>query len=127
MIKLIILLTMIYCHILDDFHLQGIMKYMKQKSWWQEQTTDEKYRHDYLIVLALHAFSWTFAILLPIIAYTLINDIYVNIYTFLLVFGINWTIHFIIDNEKANKLSINLVTDQFIHLIQIIITWIILL
>ena len=32
----------------------------------------------------------------------------------------------IVDNLKANKLKINLMTDQIIHIIQIIITFILL-
>ena len=121
---IIILLAMIYCHIFDDFALQGIMKNMKCKSWWQENAADKKYQYDYLIVLALHAFSWTFSTLVPLVVYMLIANISID-YTLLIAFIINWIIHFIVDNEKANKLRINLIIDQTIHIVQIIVTWLI--
>ena len=35
-------------------------------------------------------------------------------------------VHAKIDNEKANKHTINLMVDQSLHLLQIICTWIIL-
>lgn len=31
--KLLILATMIFCHIADDYYLQGILAQMKQRSW----------------------------------------------------------------------------------------------
>lgn len=36
MIYIILLIAMLYCHILDDFCLQGILASLKQKSWWEE-------------------------------------------------------------------------------------------
>ena len=42
------------------------------------------------------------------------------------VFIGNTIIHAVVDNLKANKLKINLVVDQSIHILQIIITYIIL-
>jgi hypothetical protein len=41
----------------------------------------------------------------------------------LLTFAINWSIHAIVDDLKANKKAINLIQDQSIHLVQIILTW----
>lgn len=32
-----LILTMIFMHIIDDYCLQGILASMKQKSWWTEQ------------------------------------------------------------------------------------------
>jgi hypothetical protein len=40
---------------------------------------------------------------------------------------VNTAIHAFVDNLKANKYVINLVEDQFAHLVQIICTWIILM
>ena len=39
-------------------------------------------------------------------------------------FMLNVIIHGVIDDTKANKFKINLITDQMIHLVQIIVTWI---
>lgn len=62
---------------------------------------------------------------LPIIVLMVLSGVYANIYLFILLFGINWTVHIITDNAKANQLRINLVQDQLIHISQIVITWII--
>ena len=62
-----IFLTMIFLHIVDDYYLQGILAQMKQKKFWKEQTPDELYKYDYIWALIMHAFSWTFMIMLPLI------------------------------------------------------------
>ena len=112
-------LTMIFLHIIDDYKLQGILASMKQKKWWQEQKEyKDLYKNDYLMALAMHSFSWTFMIMLPI-AFSLNFDIG----WWLVVYIINFTIHAFVDDLKANKFKINLIIDQLIHLAQIVITW----
>ena len=116
-----ILLAMLFCHIIDDFYLQGILASMKQKIWWRKQEQyKEKYKYDYIIALIIHSFSWVFMIMLPIVIYLKFNLSWLY-----LAYPINLIIHAIVDDLKANKLKINLVTDQSIHIIQIIIIWII--
>ena len=118
-----ILLAMIFLHIIDDYKLQGILASMKQKKWWREQKEyKELYKNDYIMALVEHSFSWTFMIMLPI-AFHLQFQLDT---IFLILFAINVFVHALIDNEKANKFTINLVTDQLIHLTQIVITWLIL-
>lgn len=114
----LILLSMIFLHIVDDYYLQGILAKMKQKNWWEKQTTNKKYKYDYIIALFEHAFSWTFVVFIPLF---IINKW--NIFFFI---G-NLIIHAFIDNLKANKLKINLIQDQFVHFIQIILTWLFLI
>ena len=63
--KIIILLIMLFLHIVDDYYLQGILTKLKQKSWWEENAPNKLYKHDYIIALIEHAFSWTFMIMLP--------------------------------------------------------------
>ena len=121
----LILLTMIFCHMVDDYYLQGWLASAKQKKWWKENCPNPLYRNDYKIALAEHAFSWTFSIHIPIVLHILYCDGYYSSIFFLLSFVINWIIHTIVDDLKANKMKINLVQDQTIHLIQIFITWII--
>lgn len=117
--KIFILLTMVFLHIIDDYKLQGILASMKQKKWWREQKEyKDLYKNDYLIALAMHSFSWTFMIMLPI-AFSL----NFNIGYWLLAYIANWRVHTFVDDLKANKFKINLITDQLIHLGQIIITW----
>jgi len=121
-IKIFILILMIFCHIVDDFYLQGWLASAKQKSWWQKNAPNNLYKYDYIMALFCHSFSWSFMIQLPILIYGFYTNVFIwNIYLFI----INIIIHMFIDNLKANKLKINLIQDQIIHFIQIISTWII--
>ena len=115
-----IFLTMIFLHIVDDYYLQGILAQMKQKKFWKEQAPDELYKYDYIWALIMHAFSWTFMIMLPLIFVSPISP------AFYVIFVVNLAIHAYVDNLKANKHRINLWQDQLIHLAQIILTFIIL-
>lgn len=116
--KIFTLLLMIFCHIVDDYYLQGWLASAKQKKYWQENAPEKLYKYDYIWALIMHSFSWAFMIMLPI-AYSLSFNI--NI-AFLIAFVINVTIHAITDDLKANKRKINLWEDQIIHLIQIGLT-----
>lgn len=121
--KIFILLTMIFCHIVDDYYLQGILASMKQKSWWQKsESYSEKYRYDYVIALIEHAFSWTFMVMLPIF---IVSKFQIDVFI-CLVFLVNWIIHAVVDDLKANKKKINLIQDQVVHLVQIFVTFILL-
>lgn len=113
-----ILLIMFFLHIVDDYYLQaqGVLASLKQKSWWEKNAPDKKYRFDYLVALFMHSFSWTFMIMLPIVLSS-------NIPIWLFV--INVLIHGTVDHLKANLKKINLVTDQLIHVLQIVLTWLI--
>lgn len=119
-IKTFILLSMIMCHIIADYPLQGILASMKQKKYWKDQ--DRKYRKDYIMALFMHSFSWSYIIIIPCI-------IYLGIYSLpsMSIYIINIIIHMIVDDLKANRNSINLIQDQIIHLMQILITWKILI
>lgn len=123
MIKCFIFLLMIFLHIVDDYYLQGILASMKQKSWWEKNAPDPLYKNDYRIALLEHAFSWTFMVMLPIAVCILLGYNIHMVYYFMF-FICNFILHAYIDNEKANKKSINLITDQVFHLAQIVITWI---
>jgi hypothetical protein len=119
--NIFILLAMIFLHIIDDYKLQGILASMKQKKWWLEQKEyKDLYKNDYIMALVEHSFSWAFMIMLPI-AFTL----NFNISWWLIAYIINFTVHAFVDDLKANKFKINLVTDQLIHLAQIVTTWLI--
>ena len=123
--KIIVLLTMIFLHIVDDFYLQGILANMKQKSWWEENAPQEKYRFDYIMALAAHAFSWTFMMMLPVLMW-MISQKELNTTLYCVWFFTNWIWHFSIDNLKCNLKKINLIQDQSFHLIQIVITWLVI-
>lgn len=117
--KIFILLAMIFCHIVDDYYLQGILAKLKQKDWWKKHEPDRLYKHDYIIGLVMHAASWAFMIMLPIAIYLSFAVGWV----FALVFVANLIIHAVVDDLKANKKVINLVQDQTLHMLQIIITF----
>lgn len=110
-------------HIVDDYYLQGWLASAKQKEWWEKNAPQKLYKNDYLWALIMHAFSWTFMIMLPL-------AIYFNFYItdiFMIIFTANWIIHAVVDDLKANAKVINLWADQLIHIGQIIITAAILL
>ena len=120
--KIVILIVMFFCHIVDDYYLQGCLANMKQKSWWQKQTSNKLYKYDYIMALLEHAFSWSFMIMLPVLLYMIYNnELRIGLYVAMLV-G-NLIVHSIIDNCKANILTVNLITDQCLHFIQIVVTW----
>ena len=126
--KIFILISMLFCHIIDDYCLQGILASMKQKSWWEKNYPNKQYNNDYLMAMFMHSASWSFMILLPISIYALINFFSNSFWIYWFVAWIvNLSIHMIVDDFKANKLRINLVTDQITHMIQIIISFILLI
>lgn len=115
-----------FCHIVDDFYSQPlILSSLKQKSWWEENAPDNKYKHDYLMALFIHSFAWSFMIHVPIFLYLCLTGLIVrtNIVCAIGLFVFNVIVHFYVDDLKANKLKINLIIDQLIHILQIIITW----
>lgn len=117
-----IILAMIFCHIVDDYYLQDCLASMKQKKWWQENAPQKLYKYDYIVALIMHSMSWSFMIMLPI-AISMNFDVSI---IFAIVFVGNTIIHAVVDDLKANKLKINLIVDQSIHILQIIITYVIL-
>lgn len=118
-----VVLLMIFCHIVDDYYLQGWLASAKQKKYWQENVPQELYKRDYIWALIMHSFSWAFMIMLPI-AY--VNSFAVDS-AFLIMFAMNVIIHAMVDNLKANDGKINLWEDQLIHIVQIGLTALVLL
>jgi hypothetical protein len=109
---------MIFFHIVDDYYLQGWLASAKQKSYWKENAPDKLYEHDYIWALIMHSFSWSFMIMLPI-AY--VQQFNID-FRFFLLFVFNIAIHAFTDNAKANWKIINLWQDQFVHMVQIFVT-----
>ena len=120
--NLFILLSMIFCHIVDDYYLQGWLASAKQKKYWRENAPQKMYKYDYIAALIMHSMSWSFMIMLPLAIASSFNVSSI----FIIVFIVNAIIHGITDTAKANWLKINLIIDQSIHMIQIILTFIIL-
>ena len=115
-----VLLLMIFLHIVDDYKLQaGVLNNLKQKKFWEENAPDELYKYDYIWELIMHSFSWSFMIMLP---FAFILSFKINM-PFIIMFLFNLITHAVIDDLKANRHAINLIQDQIFHIIQIILTW----
>lgn len=122
--NIFILLSMLFMHIVDDYYLQGILASMKQKAWWKKQESyKDLYKYDYIVALIMHSFSWSFMVMMPI-AFTMSFAITAG---FAVVFAVNAIVHCIVDNLKANKMKINLIVDQSIHVVQIVATFVLFL
>ena len=117
--NIFIFLLMIFCHIVDDYYLQGWLASAKQKKYWEENAPDKMYKHDYIWALIMHSFSWAFMIMLPVTFFVKFN---VSL-EFVMLFVWNVSLHAITDNAKANKKKINLIQDQMVHILQIIATF----
>ena len=121
--KFILLFVMIFCHMIADYNLQGILANLKQKRWWRENADDPKYENDWKIALIEHSFVWSFMVHIPVI-YVYYNESDKWFILISLSIVLHTIIHAIIDHLKANKLIINLTTDQVCHLGQILLAWI---
>ena len=119
--EIIVLFSMVFMHILDDYKLQGILAEMKQITWWFHNYPQKKYENDYITALIEHAFSWTFMVHIPPTLFFIISNRSIDI--LLLSFILNLIVHTITDHAKANWSAINLTQDQFIHIMQILYTW----
>lgn len=114
------ILLMIFLHIVDDYYLQkGWMSEAKQKKYWEDNAPDKMYKFDYIWVLLMHSFSWSFMIMLPI---AFVEQFNIG-GKFLTMFILNLLLHASVDNHKANERRINLWQDQLIHIVQIILTY----
>lgn len=118
---LFVLILMIFCHIVDDYYLQGWLASAKQKQWWKDNAPDTLYRFDYIWALIMHSFSWSFMIMLPIA----ISQGFEVSWVFGVMLVVNAAIHAFVDHLKANVRVINLWTDQACHLIQIAFTFLV--
>lgn len=128
----LVLIVMIFLHFIADYQVQGILAKMKQREWWAKQGDnydESKYRNDHKAAMFAHAFEWAFIVMIPVFydVYCVCNDNSIqskeNVFICIGVFAWNVLFHYIIDNSKANKHEISLVTDQVCHLMQVFTTW----
>ena len=115
-----ILITMLFMHIIADYNLQGVLALMKQKTYWKGHG-NYRSKHDYIPALLAHAFSWAFCIMLPL---TVVS--YPPGAVFYAVLITNTLVHAVVDHAKANLGVLNLIEDQAIHIVQIVITLMVL-
>lgn len=116
---------MILLHILDDFVLQKTLSNLKQREWWEREIGTKEYgmplmyKNDYKMAGLIHALGWSIMIHLPLFIFDF------EWYFLAISVVCNCLIHFITDDQKANKKTINLIQDQLIHFAQIGITFLI--
>ena len=122
----VMLVLMMFCHVVDDFYLQGILAKLKQRTWWQENAPAKKYEMDYVAALFIHAFSWSVMITMPYIVLMLVRNDYKVIGVWLSALLVNTFVHTIVDTLKCNRGRISLWTDQCIHSAQVVITAVVL-
>ena len=51
MAEILLLIGMLFCHIVDDYYLQGFLASAKQKSWWEKNNPNPLYKNDYITKL----------------------------------------------------------------------------
>lgn len=120
MSKTFVFLFMLFCHVFDDYFLQGCLANMKQKRWWTDNpdpvARQPKYRNDYIMALLMHSVSWSFMVMLPVAIY---HDFNIGgMFVFNYVIGV--LVHAFIDDQKANRHYFNLIQDQLLHMWQIV-------
>ena len=113
----LLLPLMILCHIIEDFHIQGVMGDMKQASFWNPY--GEKYADDWKPVIILHGMEWAMLTSMPCLVMSWFD---VPMW-FVLVIVAMGLLHAYIDHLKANEGKINLITDQTLHMSQIMIIY----
>lgn len=122
--RLLILFSMLFCHIFADYNLQGVLSSMKQREWWRKHANNRRYDNDYKMALLEHAFAWSFVMELPLLVIAIIDHSILLAWLVLILYVPNTGVHYATDNWKANLKAFNLVEDQIVHFIQILITWI---
>lgn len=111
----VLLPLMVLCHIIADFHLQGIMGDMKQKSFWKPY--GEQYQNDWKPVMLLHGIEWAIIVSVP----CLLTSWFDVSWWFIAAVIVTGLTHAYIDNLKANNFQINLIEDQALHMLQIVL------
>ena len=116
---IIMLISMIFLHNIADYLVQTkfIAKF-KQRKNWEEYDTKGYYKYDYIVILLVHSFSWSIITFFPILFE------FQNVMDYSIIVIGNTLIHAYIDDLKCNKLKINLIQDQLIHILQIVLIFI---
>lgn len=122
--KTLLLFSMLWFHILDEFYMPTILNKLKCKRWWKENT-DEHYHNDWAMSLMLYGMMWSMTIHIPVVTYLYFTNNLKSMYGFIVgTICINQFIHCIIDDLKCNRGALNLTQSQILHIIQIVCTYI---
>jgi hypothetical protein len=131
---------MLLMHYIEDFHLQGCLANLKQKKWWEKEVAENlfhckydenrprrkallrysRYKNDYKMSLFVHSIENALFVMLPLIVDTLISEYTHHVQNIWILFVPSVVLicvsHYLIDDSKANKMKINLVQNQLLHL-----------
>lgn len=122
--KVLLLFSMFWFHVLDEFYMQGILARLKCKRWWVENTK-EMYHNDWSMALMIHALMWSITLHIPVVTYLYFTNSLDSMYGFIVgTIAINQFIHLVVDDMKCNKYVLNLTQEQLLHIIQIVCTYI---
>lgn len=112
-------------HIFADFHLQGCLADLKQRMWWKDNITQRgfghRYDHDYLAALTVHGLEWSIFVHIPAFIWMFCCETPLSKGYWILAASvlIQAVLHAVIDDMKCNRLKLNLVQDQILHVIQL--------
>lgn len=109
----LLLTLMLLMHIIEDFHVQGRMADMKQRSFWEPY--GEMYGNDHKVVLLLHGFEWAVFVSIPLFLFA---DVHWSYFAVMVSMAV---CHAMIDDAKCNGRTLNLVEDQTAHVMQVIV------
>ncbi len=126
MIGLALILSMLCLHVIADFHLQGCLAEMKQKDKWKKYIEqNEFYDGDWKAAMLMHSIEWSTLIMTPMIVWRCLTS--GNAGLAFGVFIVNVGLHYLIDHMKCNWKIINLRQDQIYHLLQVGLTFCIMI
>lgn len=110
----------LFMHCVGDYILQSdwLATFKQKKSWEQHPQYVPKYQHDFIVPLFVHSFIYSVCIN----AYPLLMDWKVAaIVPAWCIVIVCTLIHMFIDHCKANKMTLNLIEDQLLHLFWIVL------
>lgn len=122
--KAVLLTSMLFFHIVADFIDWGSLKKKMQESWWDED--EDRVNCEYITALACHSFVSSFLIHVPAIISIIGGYRVIAMDRYVLSFCINCLIYGFINNKTVNKKNICLGQKEFIHIIQVVVTCLLL-
>ena len=108
-----ILIMMMFCHVVEDFYLEGCLAWMNTELRALQQK-------DYKIVLMMQSLSWTCCIFIPIIYHIGHCGWMYEEVPFLVTFVLDWIIQAIVTSLKYHKGVISLAQKQIVNILQVV-------
>ncbi len=109
---------MLFMHCIGDFLLQKewLANYKQKSTWEKHPQYNDKYKCDYIVPLFVHSFIYSVCInIQPLFMHWKVIGIIPAWWAVIA----STVVHMIIDHLKANKMKINLIQDQALHIVWI--------